>query len=188
VIGLVVFLAAVVREANWVPADLSPVKTVQNEAVQWMDRWQLIGFEFGFILLMFSTLSYILWSHIVPGSRTVDASLPPLGTRHHLIGGLVGLVVLVIVAGGLAMLNQPAEPYGMRQRQFDTLGEEQQAEIADEANDDFVFIEIPFLIFVGLFPASIVYFVTREAALAMEGNRNARSIPQAVPGSESVTT
>jgi hypothetical protein len=188
VIAIVIFLALIVREADWVPADLSPVKTVQGEAVQWMDHWQLIGFEFGFILLMFSTLFYILWSHIVPGTRAIDRSLPPLEMRHHITGAIVGLVLLLIVAGGLAVLNQPAEPYGMRQRQFDTLSEEQQGQMADDATDDFRYIEIPFLIFLGLFPASIVYYVTREASLAMEGGKNTQSMPQAVPGSGSVAT
>ena len=187
-VTLAVFFAVIVREVGWVPADVSPVKTVQNEVVEWLDKWQLIGFEYGFILLMFSTLSYILWSHIVPGSRLVDASLPPLGSRHHLIGLFLGLVVVVVVAGGLASMNQPSEPFGMRQRQFDTLSEEQQLAMADEADEDFIFIEIPFLIFVGLFPASIVYYVGREVSLAMEGGQTSRPVAQAMPGSESVTT
>jgi hypothetical protein len=114
--------------------------------------------------------------------------LPPLGTRHHIIGALVGLVILVIVAGGLAVLNQPKEPYGMRQRQFDTLDEEQQGQMADDATDDFRYIEIPFLIFLGLFPGSIVYYVAREASLAMEGGNKTQPMPQAIPGSGSVAT
>jgi hypothetical protein len=188
VVGLAVFFALVVDELDWVPADIGVVKSVQNEVVHWMDRWQLIGFEFGFILLMFCTLSYILWSHIVPGSRAVDVGLLPLGTRHHIIGLVAGLVVVLVIAGGLAALNQPKEPYGMRQRQFDTLDEEQQLAMADEADDDFTFIEIPFLVFVALFPASIVYYVTREASLAMEGGKESRPKTHPMPGSESVTT
>lgn len=36
--------------------------------------WLFVGYKFGFLLLLFSTLSFIVWSHVTPASSAYSQS------------------------------------------------------------------------------------------------------------------
>jgi hypothetical protein len=37
--------------------------------------WFFVGYRYGFLLLLFSTLGFILWSHVTPAAPQYDESL-----------------------------------------------------------------------------------------------------------------
>jgi len=124
--------------------------------------WTIVPYRYGFLLLLGSTLGFILWSHVVPASARTDKNLPPLGSKQHPIAGIAGLVVVILLTYSAASTNAPVEPYGVRQRLWDTYDDARRMEIADAALGSFRNVELPFLIVFNLFPASLVYFVLRE--------------------------
>ncbi len=126
--------------------------------------FHIVGYRYGFILLLGSTLFFILWSHILPKSARLDIDLPKLTSLQHGIGLVAGAVVLIVLVAGAASVNAPREPYGERQRLWDRMSAEEQAAVATAATQDFSGIEVPFLIVLNLFPAALVYFIVREAA------------------------
>lgn len=130
--------------------------------------WHQIAYNFGFLLLLGATLGFIMWSHVVPRSARLSAKLPPLETKAHLIGAAAGLIAFALVFGTFNSTAQPGEPYGMRQRQWDSLSDEQKAEKASEAQGQYVQIVLPFLIAISLFPGTILYFAVREVAAGAE--------------------
>jgi hypothetical protein len=124
--------------------------------------WTIVPYRYGFLLLLGSTLGFILWSHVVPASARADENLPSLSSKAHIIAGIAGLLVIVALTWSAASLNAPVEPYGVRQRLWDTYDEARKAEIANAALSSFYNVELPFLVVFNLFPASLVYFVLRE--------------------------
>ena len=93
-------------------------------------------------------------------------------------------MVVVLLMSVFISTGQPSEPFGMRQRQWDSLSEEAQAEIVIEARADFQLVSLPFYVFFSLFPASIVYFAAREAAAPnVAESRSAQTVASAAsPG------
>ncbi|UCH27024.1 MAG: hypothetical protein JSV66_05110 [Trueperaceae bacterium] len=125
--------------------------------------WSMTPYRYGFTLLLLSTLSFILWSHIVPRSAKDDASLPAFTRRATTVAVVSGLMVAGILFTGLSQGARPEEPYGMRQRRWDFLDEQQQADIAITARNDYRRVTLPFLTLYSLFPALVVFFVLRES-------------------------
>lgn len=123
-----------------------------------------VGYKYGFVLVLASTLAFILWSHIVPRSTTQDAHLPPITRAQHSIGLAAGIAVLVILTYSAAVVNEPKPPFGIRQRVWDTYAEERKAEITAKTLGDFRNVELPFLLVFNLFPAAAAYFLVRELA------------------------
>ncbi len=124
--------------------------------------WSIVPYRYGFLLLLGSTLGFILWSHVVPASAKTDDDLPPLTSKQHVIAGIAALIVVAVLTWSAASANAPVEPYGVRQRVWDTYDDARKAEIATAAISQFNNVELPFLLVFNLFPASIVYFVVRE--------------------------
>lgn len=125
--------------------------------------WELVSYKYGFLLLLLSTLFFILWSHIRPSSPQADAALPPFTTRDHAVRGVLALVVLVVLAYFLATVAKPEPPYSYTQRQWDRgLREEQRQAIIEEEDSTYRNFTVPFFIFLSLFPASTAYLLTRE--------------------------
>lgn len=130
--------------------------------------FSFVPYRYGFVLVLVSLLSFILWSHVVPAASRQTANLPPLGSRQHLIGGIAGLIVAVLIAGSYLSTAAPVEPYGVRERVWNSYSEERKASIAAEATSSFSSVEVPFLIIFRLFPAAIIYFVVREVVAERE--------------------
>jgi len=124
--------------------------------------WLQIAYRYGFLLLLFSTLIFILWSHVVPQSQRLSAGVPALTTRQHVTAGVAALVLMVVMAAYLINLNRPVEPYGMRQRAWATLTEERQQQIRDDNENEFTRKNVPFLIILSLIPGTFVYLIVRE--------------------------
>lgn len=126
--------------------------------------WSLVPYRYGFLLLLGSTLAFILWSHVVPPRTDYDATIPRLTTAQHVIGLAGGLLVLVTLTLAAISANAPQPPYGLRERVWNSYNEERQAEVAAEAEQQFTSVEMPFLVVFNLFPAAAVYMVVRELA------------------------
>src|SRR5262249_25659645 len=126
--------------------------------------WSFIPYRYGFILLVVSTLSFILWSHIVPPRADFDSQVAPLTTTQHLVGAVAGVVVIVLLAGSLISMNSPKPPYGLRERVYNSYKDDRKAQVAADAIQQFQSVEVPFLIFFSAFPGMIIYFVAREVA------------------------
>lgn len=130
--------------------------------------WHFVGYRYGFVLLLGSTLGFILWSHITPANAKKDTTLPPFTTRQQVLGLVAGILVIFALTMSASAVNAPQTPYGLRQRVWDSYTPERQKEIEDKAISDFRSIEIPFLFVLNAFPGCIVFFATREAAGLLE--------------------
>ncbi|MCC6804512.1 MAG: hypothetical protein IT319_16630, partial [Anaerolineae bacterium] len=140
--------------------------------------WSFVPYRYGFLLLLISTLAFILWSHVAP-PRAADADVPPL-TRPQMIAGLVvGLVVLVVLTAAAVSVNGPAEPYGLRERVWNSYTPERQAQVAEAAIQQFNTVEMPFLVIFNLFPAALAFLVVRE--LVGGARRRESAPPRVVP-------
>lgn len=124
--------------------------------------WNLAPYQYGFGVLLYATLAFILWSHVMPrGAR--DAALPVFTPRATLLATLGALVVTSILFVSLALTARPEEPYGMRQRRWDSLREEQQLAVVATAWRDYRFITLPTLLVFSALPGFALFFLVREA-------------------------
>jgi hypothetical protein len=126
--------------------------------------WSFVPYRYGFLLLLISTLGFILWSHVLPARTDFESQFPPLTRSQHIAGAAAGLVVLVLLSGLIIAAASPKPPYGLRERVWNSYTDERKAEVASEATREFNTVEIPFLIVFNLFPAAIAYMVVREIA------------------------
>jgi len=133
--------------------------------------WSFVPYRYGFLLLLGSTLSFILWSHVMPPHADLDARVSPLSSAQHIIGAIVGIIIVVLLATSLMNLNGPKPPYGLRERVYNSYDDERKAQVAVDATQQFQTVEIPFLIFFSAFPGIIIYFVAREASGRRLGNQ-----------------
>lgn len=126
--------------------------------------WSFVPYRYGFLLLLGSTLSFILWSHVAAPRADFVTMIAPLSPLQHIIGAVVGVVVAVLLFSSLFNMNSPKPPYGLRERVFNSYDDERKAQVAAEATQQFQTVETPFLVFFSAFPGVIIYFAAREAA------------------------
>jgi hypothetical protein len=130
--------------------------------------WRMVSYEYGFLLLLISTLAFILWSHVVPQNKSAGAKLPSFKPIHHAIGGVLAVIVLAIIAYNLAVDAKPEPPYGYTERQWNRgLREEQRQKIIDDEESTYNNFSIPFFVFLSVFPAGLVYFAAREVSASV---------------------
>jgi hypothetical protein len=141
--------------------------------------WSFVPYRYGFLLLLGSTLSFILWSHIMPPRADFDAQFPALSTVQHIVGAVAGVIVIVLVVTSFINLNGPKPPYGLRERVFNSYDDDRKAQVAADATQQFQSVEIPFLIFFGAFPGVLAYFVAREL-VGGKGSKIADHVAQPV--------
>jgi len=147
--------------------------------------WSFVFYRYGFLLLLGSTLSFILWSHVTSARADFDAQVPPLTTTDHVIGAVAGFIVTALLVITLVNINGPKPPYGLRDRVFNSYDDARKAQVAVDATQQFQSVEIPFLIFFSAFPGVIVYFVAREIAAGRSSPEQHR-LAQPVAASSSV--
>jgi lysylphosphatidylglycerol synthetase-like protein (DUF2156 family) len=128
--------------------------------------WSIAPYTFGLGLLLFSVLAFIVWSHIAPRNKRENAALPKFTSQAKTIGVIAGLVVTMLVFGSFALNTVPKEPYGVRQRQWNTYRDEQKAEAKAEAQIAYRNSYLPFFIIYGALPGLVVFFLTRELTTA----------------------
>lgn len=124
--------------------------------------WKLFSYEYGFLLLLASVVSFMIWSHFEPLPARASKALPPLSRRAHLIALAVALVVWIILSALLIPQTRPREPYGVGETLWNFKNDEEKAQIRDDAEDEFRMAKVPVLALVSLLPAGLVYFAVRE--------------------------
>jgi hypothetical protein len=124
--------------------------------------FSFVPYRYGFLLLLVATLGFILWSHVIPASRRLETTLKPISSSANMIGLVAALIIIVLVVAGGASANAPREPYGERQRVWNSFSDERKAEEAAKATSTFNTVELPFLVILGVFPGLILFFVVRE--------------------------
>jgi hypothetical protein len=128
-----------------------------------------ISIELSAYLLFIAVMVYLIITYVPPVRTSTDNDLPAMTVKHQLVGAVAGFIIAAIVAGTLLNMTAPVEPYGYSQRQWERgLREEQKQEIIAEANITYRNFSVPFSIFMSLFPAGVVFFMTREVATSME--------------------
>jgi len=126
--------------------------------------WRIFAYEYGFLLLLFSTLAFMIWSHITPMSIAGSRLMPPLEQRAHVIGLIAGGLLWAVLAIGLILDARPAAPYGVRRQVWEQMmTEEERAETAEAAQSEHRTNQAPVFALISLLPGAIVYFATREA-------------------------
>lgn len=128
--------------------------------------WSFVPYRYGFGMLLISTLAFILWSHVAPPRAESHANIPPLSQRQQIMGLIAGVAVVILLTLLAISSNAPREPYGVRQRAWDSYTPERQAEVAAEATQEFSGVEMPFLVVFNLLPGAAVYLVVRELGAA----------------------
>jgi hypothetical protein len=108
--------------------------------------------------------------------------LSPLTTREHVIGSIAGIIVGVIFAAALIGINSPQPPYNVRDRVWKTYDDARKAQVVEAATSQFQTTDVPFLIFMSLFPASVAYFVARETAATPKTESIGNAIPAVSSG------
>jgi lysylphosphatidylglycerol synthetase-like protein (DUF2156 family) len=124
--------------------------------------WSIAPYMFGLGLLLFSVLAFIIWSHIAPRNKRDDALLPPFTSRATTTGVIAGLIVAALVFGSFAVSSVPKEPYGVRQRQWNTYSDEKKVEAQGAAIRAYRTAYLPFFVVYGALPGLVVFFLTRE--------------------------
>ena len=138
--------------------------------------WKLFSYQYGFLLLLVSTLWFIVWSHVTPRQARTTTGLPPI-TRRAQIGGLVaGVVAWIAIAVVIGFAVKPEAPYGQNQRLWDMMDEAEREPIADAALDEYRRENVPLIVLISLLPAAAFFFVAREAVAGTY-----RSLPPAEP-------
>jgi hypothetical protein len=140
--------------------------------------WHFVPYRYGFLLLLVSTLSFILWSHVLPPRTDYDETLPPFTATQHAIGAALGIAVAVLLAISAITVNAPQAPYGIRERVWNSYDEARRAQIAEEATRSFTQVELPFLVLFNAFPGLGIYLIAREVASTA---RRKRSVVKPAP-------
>lgn len=178
---LLIFMVAL-RFNNKIPyrthhaIELTLVGGIVSSVVCLMQPWQMVSFSYGFLLLLFSTLGFILWSHVTPQKRQLGQTLLPFTSREQMLGAIAGALVIIVLTFGFASDAKPAEPYGYSQRQWDLgLQDEQKTEIIEEANRTYTTFTLPFFICYTALPGAIVFFIVREIVAAPTNTKKTSS-------------
>lgn len=179
---LLIVLAAVRFNGKLPPRAYRPIETViiigiLGGVASLFQPFHFVGYKYGFVMLLGATLAFILWSHVVPASARAEIVIPRLKPLHHILGIIVGGVVLVALVSSAAGVNAPREPYGIRERVWRSYDVERQQSIAATAQADFNNIELPYLVIANLLPALLVYFVVRELAAGLTTREAAVPVP-----------
>jgi cytochrome bd-type quinol oxidase subunit 2 len=119
-------------------------------------------YKYGFVMLLGATLSFILWSHVVPRSAKADRRLPSISMIAHVIAAAAAVAVLVFLVSSAVTANRPVAPFGVRERVWNSYDDARRAEITATAEADFNNVEVPVLILLNLLPALMIYFAGRE--------------------------
>jgi len=180
---LVVVLVAVafggrVPQRAYRPIEWIAIAGILLGVVGMFQGWKLFAYEFGFLLLLASVLSFMVWSHLTPMSLRASRALPPLSRRAHLAGLAAAFVVWAVIAGASARAANPKEPYGIGKTLWDYKTDEEKAQIADDMEHEYNVAKLPMLLLISLLPAGMFYFGVREVfAPGAEAEEDAQAAP-----------
>jgi hypothetical protein len=155
------------------------IATILIAVVCLFQPWNIVPYRYGFVLLLLSTLAFIVWSHIAPPRADYDQHIPALTPQQHLIGAVAGLLVVVVLTASAVSANAPQPPYGLRQRVWNSYDDARKAQVAADATASFNNVEFPFLIALNSIPGILAYMVARE--IASGGKRREETPTSPVP-------
>lgn len=144
------------------PVELTTIAGILIGIVAMFQPWSRSPYQYGFSVLLYATLAFIVWSHVAPRGRADDDARPDFSRRATSIALAVALVVAALLFAGLAVSAQPQEPYGMRQRRWDTLREEQKIEVRSAALREYRLATLPALLVFAALPGLVGFFLVRE--------------------------
>lgn len=151
------------------PVELIAIAGILVGIVALFQPWSQSPYQFGFSTLLYATLGFILWSHVAPRGARDDDDLPPFGGRATAIGVVGALVVTVLIFAPLALSARPEEPYGLRQRRWDAMREEQKLEVVADAQRQYRFVTVPVLLLFSALPGAAAFYLLREVAAPRRG-------------------
>lgn len=126
--------------------------------------WEIVSYRYGFLLLLISTISFILWSHVTPQTAKSGENLPSFTSLHHIVGVGVGVMILIAtVTLVFSTFEEPKEPYGESERRWGFMRDEQKTAIAANAQHDYDYTRYSIFAML-LLPAAAGYFIGREVA------------------------
>lgn len=174
VVAITLLVSKRVPARTYRPIEAIIVGGIVLGVVALFQGWKMFAYEYGFLLLLFSTLAFIIWSHVVPLSSREP--VPPLTRRAHIIGLVAGGVVWALLAGGLILNSEPVEPYGINAQIWELMMDDTEREAtAEQAMSEYRTTRIPAFVLLALIPASVVYLIVRE--LASPGPHRAAAEP-----------
>jgi lysylphosphatidylglycerol synthetase-like protein (DUF2156 family) len=168
IVIVAVTLAGKVPLRSYRPIEFLLVAGILLGIVGLFQGWKLFAYEFGFLVLLFSLLAFMVWSHLQPMTLRQSRALPALSRRAHLVSLVAALLVWALVAAYLIADNQPQVPYGVGQTLWDYKNDEEKAQIKDEADSEYQNAKIPVFLLLSLLPAGLIYFGVREIAASAQ--------------------
>ncbi len=130
--------------------------------------WKMFVYEFGFLVVLFSLLAFMIWSHLAPMPLRQSRAMPPLSRTAHLIGIGAALLVWAAVTAYTISGNKPQEPYGLSKTLWDYKSDEEKAQLKNDADGEYQNAKIPAFALMSLLPAALMYFGVREIAAARQ--------------------
>ncbi len=187
-IGLIAVMAVILNRRipprTYQPIEYLIIAGILLGVVGLFQGWKLFVYQNGFMLLLISVLSFILWSHIIPMPFGEAKKLPGFSQQARTVGIIAGVIVWAALSVYISIRIEPQEPYGEAQRIWDMMMEEEQREqIREDFADEYIFNRIPAAVLISLMPAGIAFFAAREIAETTR-RRAAVSPPPAPPKQE----
>ena len=136
--------------------------------------WKLFVYQFGFLVVLFSLLMFMIWSHLTPMPLRQSRAMPPLSRSAHLIGIAVALIVWALVTAYAISDNKPQAPYGLSPTLWAYKSDEEKALLKSEADSEYRNIKMPAFGVISLLPGALVYFGVREVAAAFQPKNKKR--------------
>jgi magnesium-transporting ATPase (P-type) len=130
--------------------------------------WKLFVYQFGFLVVLFSLLMFMIWSHLTPMPLRQSRAMPPISRTAHLIGITVALLVWALVTVYAISDNKPQSPYGLSPTLWAYKSDEEKAQIKSDADSQYQNYQIPGFAVMSLLPGALVYFSVREVAAAFQ--------------------
>jgi hypothetical protein len=130
--------------------------------VSMLQSINIVGYQHGFLLLLFCLLSFILWTHVTPRATDSYKDVAGFSQRDTIAGAVVGIAIAALVIAFFSLSFKPEAPYGLRQRQWDTYDEDRQATIEDAAWSDYRSKSLPYFVILSLVPGALAFFGVRE--------------------------
>jgi lysylphosphatidylglycerol synthetase-like protein (DUF2156 family) len=143
--------------------------------------WKMFVYEFGFLVVLFSLLAFMIWSHVTPMPLRQGRAMPPLSRTAHLIGTAAAVLVWAAVTVYAINDNKPQEPYGLSKTLWDYKSDEEKVQIKSDADSEYRNAKIPVTALMSLLPAGLVYFGVREIAAARQPCPDIPSVAAGVP-------
>lgn len=181
IVSAAILLSGKVPPRSYRPIELIIIGGILLGVVGLFQGWKLFTYEYGFLLLLFSLLAFMVWSHVEPLPPSQSKTLSPLSQNAHRIGLIAGIVIWIAIAVLSSVAVRPEEPYGFSPQIWNRMMDEAEQEAAaDDAEDEYIQVKIPVLILVSLMPAGIVYFAVREIIAQRERENQAPHVVMSV--------